>query len=88
MVCRIVPLPGGGAAIVCGPRGRQRRCACGQPATLLCDWKIKGKKSGRCDRPVCQQHATKVGPDKDLCPEHEREYEKWKSTRKGKSDGG
>lgn len=82
MVCRTLKLPDGSTAIVCGPRRPPRRCACGQPAALLCDWKVPGKKSGTCDRPLCRACATKVGPDKDLCPEHTARHADWRA-RKG-----
>lgn len=25
---------------------------------------------GTCDMPLCEEHATRVGPDRDLCPKH------------------
>lgn len=60
---------GGVAAIVCTGRGRQKRCACGQPARYLCDWKTGGGKT--CDRPICVTHAEEVAQDKHLCVEHQ-----------------
>lgn len=51
MTCERVTLPDGGAAIVCSSR-RRRRCACGAPATLLCDWKVPGRRTGTCDAPL------------------------------------
>jgi len=45
MACETVTLPGGSRAIVCGSR-RLERCACGSPATQLCDWKVPGRRSG------------------------------------------
>ncbi len=35
MPCQHVKLPGGGHAIVCGPKRRLPKCDCGQPAPLL-----------------------------------------------------
>jgi hypothetical protein len=81
VTCQHVSLPGGATAIVCGPRRRQQRCACGQPATLLCDWKVPGKKSGTCDAPICASCTTSPAPDKDLCRTHAQAYEDWKSKR-------
>lgn len=51
-----------------GPRrGDRRRCACGSPATRLCD----GREGGRpCDRPLCGACAIRVGPNRDLCGVH------------------
>lgn len=82
MVCRSIPMPGGGFAIVCGPRQRKRKCrSCGRPADLLCDWRMPQRKSGTCDAPICDQCTTSPAPDKDLCPEHARAYEEWKARR-------
>jgi hypothetical protein len=81
MTCERVTMPGGGVAIVCGPRSRQR-CQCGNRATLLCDWKRPDKKSGTCDAGLCPACTTKPAPDKDLCPVHARADEEWKATKK------
>ena len=75
MVCTVVKLPAGEAAIVCS-RTRRRWCACGQTATLLCDWKVPGRKSGTCDRPICEACSHSPAPDKDLCPEHAAEWKR------------
>jgi hypothetical protein len=75
MPCRRIPMPGGGAAIVCGPRRRVKRCACGNPHTALCDWKVKTKKSGTCDKALCAECTTVPAPGKDLCPKHAAEWE-------------
>lgn len=79
MSCEVVILPGGGRAIVCGP-GRPR-CACGRPARLLCDWKVPGRRSGPCDRPICERCTTSPAPEKDLCPEHAAAWADWKARR-------
>lgn len=79
MVCTPVRLPGGGSAIICGPRRRQRRCACGAVAPLLCDWKVPGKKSGTCDAPICEACTHVPAPDKDLCPMHAEAWRAWNS---------
>ncbi len=69
MTCETYTMPNGSVAIICGSSPR-KRCACGRPATLECDWKVPSRRSGTCDRPLCS-HCTYV-PDKnkDLCPEH------------------
>lgn len=69
MTCHRVNLPGGGFAIVCTPRQRERKCRCGRPATKLCDWKKMSGK-GTCDKAICDACAVNVGPDKDYCPDH------------------
>ncbi len=76
-MCEHVKLTDGGFAIICGMRGRTRYCACGRAADLLCDWKVKGKKSGTCDLPICKSHAQQARPDKHLCPQHQKAYADW-----------
>ncbi len=75
MTCHHVKLPGGATAIVCGPKPRAKRCKCGKPATLLCDWKIGDGKT--CDDPICPNCALAVAEDKHLCAWHQVNYQKW-----------
>lgn len=82
MTCHHVQLPNGARAIVC-TTSRGRRCRCGARADLLCDWKVPGRKSGTCDRPICASCAVSPAPGKDLCPDHAREFELWKAARRG-----
>lgn len=74
MACKSVPLPGGGTAIVCGTRPRRQKCRCGRASTLLCDWKVKDRRSGTCDAPLCSHCSHNPAPDKDLCPEHAAQW--------------
>lgn len=74
MTCETVSLPGGGRAIVCGPRRRRRKCACGKPAGKLCDWKVKSRRSGTCDTPICSSCSHVPAPGKDLCPQHAAQW--------------
>lgn len=69
-----------GNAIVCGTSRRQR-CACGYPATQLCDWKVAGKRSGTCDASICAQCAVSPATDKDLCPAHAKSFAAWRAAR-------
>ena len=62
-------------AIVCGRRVRKPRCACGAIAHLQCDWKLAAGKT--CDAWICDACAQEVGPNKHLCPEHQRTYKEW-----------
>lgn len=78
MPCTSHPLSGGQRAIVCTPN---RRCKCGRRATLLCDWKVPTKKSGTCDRPLCDRCTTKPTADKDLCAEHAVAFREWATSR-------
>lgn len=81
MKCRTVVLPGGkGRAIVCGPRPKARPCkTCYdrtgryERSTKLCDFPDPTRPSGTCDAPMCDAHATRVGPDRDYCPKHRQE---------------
>lgn len=80
MICETVTLPDGGRAIVC-MSGQRKRCACGRPATLACDWKVPTRRSGTCDAPICERCTTVPAPDKDLCPKHAEAFEAWKAER-------
>jgi hypothetical protein len=55
---------------VSGPPPKQCYVAgCGRQSTLLCDW--PGPRGlATCDRPLCRDCATAIGPDQDLCPTH------------------
>jgi hypothetical protein len=76
-MCLKLQMPDGNFAIVCGGHARQKYCTCGRICDFLCDWKVKERKSGTCDRPVCKEHALQVGPDKHLCQEHRKAYADW-----------
>lgn len=76
MTCHHVKLADGTAAIVC-TSGKRKRCACGKPATLLCDWKVGHRRTGTCDVPICESCSSKPAPDKDLCPVHAEAWLKW-----------
>lgn len=64
--------------ILCGMRGAKKFCSCGRVATFLCDWKVKEKKSGTCDAPICATHAKQVAPEKHLCQAHAATFAVWK----------
>ena len=69
-------------AIVCSSGGRhdgKHRCACRQLARLQCDWKTGAGKT--CDAWICGACAQEVGPNKHLCPEHQRMYKDWLAKR-------
>lgn len=77
MPCEHVTLPGGGTAIVCGPRRRKPKpCACGSglPATQRCDWKMPARHTGTCDAWLCTDCTHVPAPDKDLCRKHAAEW--------------
>ena len=76
MPCRHIALPNGASAIVCGSRLHHRQCSgCGKPADLLCDWKVKSRRSGTCDKPICAACTYSPAPEKDLCPRHAAEWQ-------------
>lgn len=70
MSCETVRMPDGGLAIVC-TRGKRpaRKCACGRPATLQCDYPVE---HGTCDEWLCKSCAVHVGHNRDYCPSHPR----------------
>lgn len=75
MTCKVIRDENGGTVIVCS-RTSMQMCGCGNKATLLCDFELKGPKFGRtCDRPLCVKCSTKIG-SKDLCPAHSRIVQK------------
>lgn len=68
---------------ICTPHEVTACWVCGEPATVLCDYRIDltydDKASGRsptCDAAMCPQHAATVGPDKHYCGAHFRSEEK------------
>lgn len=65
-------MPGGGTAIVCGPRsGRIKRCVhCGGVSSKLCDGPRADNSKRTCDRPLCTRCATHVEPNLDFCRAH------------------
>ena len=79
MACERIPVPTGGAAIVCSPT---RRCKCGRRATLECDWRMPERRSGTCDAPICSSCTTSPAPDKDLCATHARAWEVWQASHR------
>lgn len=81
MTCETFRLPSGQTAIVCSRNRRRPKCRCGMPATLECDWKVSTRRSGTCDKPICQTCAVSPAPEKDLCPDHAIEYRRWKEAR-------
>lgn len=82
-MCLHMKFEDGTSAIICGTRQRRQYCACGRASDFLCDWKVREKKSGTCDAPICKAHALEVGPDKHLCPQHQRAFENWKAKHPG-----
>jgi hypothetical protein len=84
-MCLKLQMPGGSLGIRGGGHAKLKFCACGRAADLLCDWKVqKGdKKSGTCDLPICAKHAQQVGPDKHLCPLHQKAYADWQRRHPG-----
>jgi len=75
MTCHPVNFGDGARGFVCTGRRTRRRCVqCGEPAGLLCDWKVKGRRSGTCDAPICAACTHKPAERKDLCPKHAAEW--------------
>jgi hypothetical protein len=84
MSCTPVKTPHGTAIVCDRKRKRPPRCACGKPATMLCDWKLGmvDNVSQTCSAPVCAACALEVTKDKHLCPAHQGAYALWLDARK------
>ena len=86
MTCERHEFAPGHFAIVCGskpwPRSKVRCLSCGKPGDLLCDWKVPGRKTGTCDKPICTRCTTSPAPEKDLCPEHAAAWADWQKARR------
>lgn len=69
MACRVVTLPTGQTAFVCGPKPKTKPCPCGsgKGATQLCDAPVEG---GTCDAPLCKVCTSSPAPGVDHCPAH------------------
>ena len=63
-----------GNTIICSRGSRAPKCEwCHRTSTKLCDYPVAGEKTGTtCDAPMCDRHATNVGPNRDYCPPHQR----------------
>lgn len=75
MACRTFVLGDGSVGIACGPRGKRHACSapnCTAPSSKQCDYPVKGRKSGTCDKHLCARHAVSVGPNLDYCEPHHR----------------
>ena len=71
MHCQGVKLPGGGTAIVCGPKPRAKKCSVCHRDTReprLCDFPMQAAKT--CDVVLCPACAVRKEPDVDYCPRH------------------
>lgn len=85
MTCHHIKV-GGFDTIVCQRGSRPKLCSCGAPGAKQCDWivgKTRSDKVKRCNKYICDKHAQNVGPDKDLCPEHQLAYKEWQERRNG-----
>lgn len=59
---------------ICGSE-RYQKCSvpeCRAHARYLCDFAVPTRKSGTCDRPICERHRTRVAAERDYCPPHQR----------------
>jgi len=73
--CVTQKLPDGTIALVRMAGKRPPNCRwCNQTSTKLCDFIVSPTEQithkHTCDAPMCDQHATSVGPNKDYCPTH------------------
>ena len=76
MTCTILPLSGGGFAIVCsrGRRSKPAPCSahgCSKPHEFLCDYPLTGAKEGRtCSKRLCSGHRRSMSEGVDYCEAH------------------
>jgi hypothetical protein len=80
--CRRHLIGGKIVGIICGNFPEVKPCNCGKPMQFLCDWKIGKHANGRrktCNAPICSEHALEVGPNKHLCPEHQKAWREWQA---------
>lgn len=67
--CFPIRFSDGSAGFVCGSFAGEKHCVvCGDFAERLCDFKLPDGKT--CDAPICKAHATRVGRNLDMCPQH------------------
>lgn len=93
MPCRTIRSDDGKmVGIACGP-GPAKTCRfClseskrNRKSTKLCDWKTTSTST--CDAPMCDEHATSVGQEKDLCPPHNARWESIKAKRRETTHAG
>lgn len=76
-MCERLKTPDGGVMIVCGSTHAKVCVHCHLPGKFLCDWKVKGRRSGTCDRAMCAKCAREVAPGKQLCREHSQAWDDW-----------
>jgi hypothetical protein len=80
--CERVDLGNGNFAMVRfgGKRPERKKCAwCDKWSTKLCDYRLSPAAQvthvKTCDAPMCDEHAHRIGPDRDLCPNHKDRVE-------------
>ena len=80
--CEKITFPNGVPAFVRfgGKRPERKKCAwCDQWSTKLCHYRLSPRAQvthvKTCDAPMCDTHATNVGPNRDLCPTHKNRAE-------------
>jgi hypothetical protein len=85
MHCTFVNVEGKNV-IICGRKVKPTpQCAfCGEPSTKVCDFPVRDSAGNHikwyardrhtCDKPICERCATSIGVDRDLCPEHARQW--------------
>ncbi len=79
-----VRLPGVGVAHVrvSGVRKSKACAECFSFTRIMfqCDWKV-AKGTRRCDRILCEAHATAIATEKHVCPEHKVSFRAWELQR-------
>ena len=69
MPCDLNRSPDGRLAyVICSRRQRKPCHICGKPSVSLCDYPLPNGKT--CDKPMCNSCRNTIGPDLDVCREH------------------
>lgn len=72
----------GGTTALVRMSKRQKRCACGAVATRECDYKVPGKRSGTCDKGICDGCTFSPADNKDICQKHAPAVRAWMQRRR------
>jgi len=70
MPCEFWKSPDGQiVGVICSRGPKRQKCyICSRLSSSLCDYPVGNGKT--CDKPMCSQCKTTIGPDLDVCREH------------------
>lgn len=62
MTCDVIKYRDGSTFILCNRGTKNKRCEfCREPAKYQCDGESKTRRSGTCDKRMCEEHRTSMG---------------------------